>query len=138
MPLNKAIPILLFLSTSTAVANEPAILFDKVAGINTPVALLNLEAPFTDCRQQISEIVIDEVSYTGTSEIIEGFRVNPSQASNGITLYRINNNTITSGQMRELNNLIRKKAHLFVLSQTCGSGQFTTVRELWSKRALNK
>ena len=138
MTLKKLLFVTATLFTQSILAQEPAILYSDSAEGETPVAMLDLEKPFTDCRQQISDIIVDDVVYNGASEMIEGVRVDAAKSTNGITLYRISNTNITLGQMRALNLLVVKGAPLIVLSQTCGSGRFTTVRELWSKSVLGK
>lgn len=140
--LRTIVGITLLLASTAASARDPVILFDTSNGQAIPVALVGVEEAFTDpldnCTQHITNVIVDEVAYDGPSESIAGFRVDPEKSTNGVTLYRLGSTNITSGQMRELRNLFRKNARLIVLAQTCGSGKFTSIREVWLASAVGK
>lgn len=140
--LNKAI-MLIALAAQPAIAKEPSVVFLGPAGNEAPTAMLGFEdahtQPLSNCQQIIAEVTVSEIAYNGPSEIIAGFRVDPENAANGVTLYRFGSaNDITTEGARQLRKIVRKGAQLIVLGQTCGMGRLTTVRELWLKSAINQ
>jgi len=134
----------LFLSIFTvqAFANEPSVVFLGSGAKEKPVAMINIEeamtAPGDGCTQLINEVVVSEVTYDGSSEIINGFRVNPAKNIKSITLYRISSDKMTSYDNDQLQRIVKKGARLIVLAQICGSGGFTSVREIWLKNAIGQ
>ena len=109
-------------------------------------AIVDLEEAMTDaknCEQRIADLVIDEVVYEGTSEIVTGFRaLKPGVGTkpwyalfemDTKALYR----NISNSERRNVQMLIRKGAKIIVSYQVCGSGGFISVRDVFLKSAVN-
>ena len=116
----------------------------EISGVN---GIVELEAAMTEpgsgCEQRIADLVVDEVVYEGTSEMLIGFRAKkPANGSSewyGLfsmatkALYQ----NLSNAERRNIQQLIRRGAKLIVIYQICGSGGFASVRDVFAKSAVN-
>jgi hypothetical protein len=57
----------------------------RIVGV---AAIVNLEEPYKECDQRIADLLVDEVVYDGSSEIIVGFRARkPSSKTGGWNIW---------------------------------------------------
>lgn len=97
--------------------------------------------PGDGCEHRISDLVVDEVVYKGTSELVEGFRAKKPAPVEWYGLFRIDSDalykSISNAEHGNVPKLIKKGAKLIVVYQVCGNGGFVYVRDIFKKSAIN-
>lgn len=114
----------------------------KITGVN---AIVGIEEPMTapgdNCSQRIAEVVVDEVVYEGSSDMVAGFRAKKPAPKEWYGIFRINTDalykSIPNAAHGDVLKLVKKGANLIVTYQVCGSGGFVNVRDIFKKSAIN-
>ena len=128
---------------------EPGIVYRfspkfEVIGVN---AIVDLEPAMTEsgsgCEQRIADLIVDEVVYEGASDIVIGFRAQKpgSKANTWYGLFSMNTKLLyrklPNPERHNVQLLVKKEAKLIVVYQVCGSGGFSSVRDIYAKAAIN-
>ena len=116
----------------------------EVSGVN---AVVDLEPAMTEsgsgCEQRLADLVVDEVVYEGASDIIIGFRAQKpgSSAKSWYGLFSMNTKSLyqklPNPERHNVQQLVKKGAKVIVTYQVCGSGGFSSVRDIYAKTAVN-
>lgn len=114
----------------------------KITGVN---AIVGIEEPMTtpgdNCSQRIADVVIDEVVYSGVSDMVAGFRAKKPAPKEWYGIFRIDTDSlyksIPNAAHGDVLKLIKKGTSVIVTYQVCGSGGFVNVRDVFKKTAVN-
>lgn len=162
---------LLLLAIPLVCFAEPRIVYRYSAGPKLEIAgvdgIVNLQEAYKDCSQGIADLVVDEVVYDGSTNIIVGFRANipssktskwnawggflpdlidriwpPKSNLNSRDRYHLFEMrgfymSLANAERHYVGDLIKKGAKLIVAYQICGSGSFVSVRDVYDKSAIN-
>lgn len=112
----------------------------NIVGVN---AIVNLEEAYKDCDQRIADLVIDEVVYEGASDTVIGFRAQKpgKKTDTWYGLFTMSTESLygklSNAERRNVLLLVKKGAKVIVAYQVCGSGSFSSVRDIYAKSAIN-
>lgn len=110
----------------------------NIVGVN---GLIGIEELMADCDSRIAKVVVDKVEYKEGSDIITGFYAKKLASKKMDYFFSIDSDVVdrTLNKLSKLDvqKLIRKGEHLIVVYQVCGSGGFTSARDIFKWSALN-
>ena len=134
---------------STIACGEPDLVYlyasspkVEAASVNGIVDLVPADTTFgSGCEQRIAELTIDEVVYKGENDDVIGFRAEKPGGDGIEWLYTMNTaklyEKLPNARRHDVKKLVKKGKEVIVTYQVCGSGGFTSVRDIFAKTAIN-
>jgi hypothetical protein len=108
-----------------------------------PVAFIGLEnvrQPGSGCANNLGTFIVDEIAYSGFSEIIDGIRVREVLDSStgevieeAASLIRFDGavSALSNAEARWISHLVPRGARLLIAYSICGSGNFQYARDIY-------
>lgn len=102
-----------------------------------------MEEVMSDCTQRIADIVIDDVLYDDKSaDRIVGFRAKETKQNRWPASFAMQSEALylklPNAERLVLHQIIKRGVPVIVTYQSCGSGGFNSVKDVYRKAAINK